>query len=123
MMTVGGCGSSGDGTPAPTSQATSVTGGGNADASASDVNYVLGAGNYTYSIVNFAPGDKLTFPAGSPVSVNQESWTDGKVKLETTSTAGTVTVELTGLTNFQDGQLTGIDKVNTLFGAGTVTQK
>lgn len=125
MLIVGGCGSSGDTTQytVPVKNISAVDNGATAQAGTTDFAYLLAPGNYTYSICQFGKGDQLVFPAGTGISTDNSNFGDGAAKLESTSTAGTVTVELTCLTPAQDAAIFTVNDVNTLFGAGTVTQK
>jgi hypothetical protein len=136
MLVAGGCGGGGGDsfnfpttgkgtvtTPAPTDQATTVTTGGSDDASRGNVTYTLQGGEYTYAISNFAAGDKLVFPAGNPPSVDNQSFTDGTIKISCTTTAGAiVNVELQKLSTAQD-KVVSVSDINTIFGAGTITQQ
>jgi len=97
------------------------------DASAGNITYHFQSSStdYTYTIANFGTGDKLVFPSGgSLLSVDNSDFTDGKVKVVCVSGGfGTIAAELTKLTPAQDSQILSVDSLNTLFGAGTVTQK
>lgn len=101
--------------------------GGSVDASLGDYVYDLqpSTTDYTYSVANFATGDKLVFPAGGGLlSVDNTNFTDGKAKIISLSALnGVITVELTNLTPEQDSKIISVNSINTLFGAGTVTQK
>ena len=97
---------------------------------ASNANYAFtfqsAPNDYTYTIANFSVNDQLIFPvaAGRAPSVDNSSFTDGKVKLSLLSAGGgTITVELTNLTPEQDSQIFSVNSINALFGPGTVTQQ
>jgi len=79
--------------------------------------------DYTYTITNFGVNDQLVFPAGPAPSVDNSSFTDGKVKLSVLSAGITITVELTNLTPEQDGKIIDVNSINALFGPGTVSQQ
>jgi hypothetical protein len=96
-----------------------VSTGGTSNAAASNVSYVFAAGTYTYTIAGFNTGDKLTFPAGTTPSVFNDSWIDGNVPITCSSSAGLITVTLTGQTA-NDSSLNSIAAFNTVFGAATI---
>jgi len=78
--------------------------------------------DYTYTIANFAAGDKLILPVG-PLSVDNNSFADGRVDvIVVTPGNGKLTVTLTNLTSEQDKVLS-VNEINALFGEGTVTQQ
>lgn len=81
--------------------------------------------DYTYTIANFASGDKMIFPAGgSLLSVDNNDFTDGKITVICVSGGfGKISAVLTNLTPAQDSQILSVNSLNTLFGANTVTQK
>jgi hypothetical protein len=127
LVGMAGCGSGGsDGgivTPAKT-VAVKDAGGDNAWGFKSTYNVAYGqSGEYTYTISNFDKDDKLVFPAGNAISVDNESFTDGQVKLTCTSNTGSkVTVILTNLTPQQD-KVVSVSDLNQVFGAGAVVQQ
>lgn len=129
VMIIGGCGGGGSNdapavvVPPPPVQ---VSGAGNNDASATNVTYAVSAGDYTnpYIIQGFGAGDKLIFPAGSAPTVKNIVTTDKKVVIEMATTPGPIRIELVNLniTDTQDANLLFISDINTLFGAGTISQ-
>ena len=88
--------------------------------SAVNTTYTFKAGNYTYSIAGFGPGDKLVFPAGQTPTVINNDFTDGAVDVQWASGGNIIVVHLTGLTNTQDGAIYSISGLNKVFGAGSV---
>lgn len=106
----------------PTTGATSsvaVSAAGSSDASTGNIQFNITAGNYTYTIANFAKGDVLHFPAGQTPTLNNVNYTDGSVDVQYESGGTTTHIVLTGLTLSQDAVL-GFSDLNTVFGAGTV---
>ncbi len=93
---------------------------GTSTAGADNFSYMLGMGNYSYEISGFGKGDKIIGPADVSASLVNSSFTDGKASIQYASGDQTVSVTLTGLTNVQDGALTGISALSTLFGIWAV---
>ena len=80
----------------------------------------LAAGNYNHEVTGFGRGDVLDFPDGVAATVNNESFTDGRVQVQWASGGQTIVVTLTGLTAAVDATLnSGADFV-AAFGAGTI---
>ena len=79
-----------------TSTETKVSGSGSSSAANADVIFSLAAGTYNYSITGFGKGDVLDFPDGAVPSVDNESFSDGRVNLQWASSGLTITITLTG---------------------------
>lgn len=143
VLITGGCGGGGGGDDAPVTPVVTtdgpvvVTGSGSSNASAANVTYQLPApaavtsttvpagtpvGSYTLTVIGAGANDKFEFPSGPGVSVDNVSFTDGVVDLVTQTANGEVRVKMT-VTAAQDAQILTLADINTLFGAGTVTQK
>ena len=106
-------------TPAATSTK-AVNAAGNGDAVTGDVQFDLTAGDYTYTIANFAKGDVLKFPAGQTPTVKNNDFADGSVDVQYASN-GTVThVILTGLTAATDSAIYSTNSFISTFGAGSI---
>jgi len=142
MLMVGGCGGGSD-SPAPVVppvvspvvEVSSATSPLTNDASTADKTYKLASGMYTYTISNFAAGDKLVFPAGAKPEISNTNanpalaFEDNEVKvIWTQSATEQITVVLTGLAAGLDAKILSVDgaigNINdaSVFGAGTVTQ-
>lgn len=116
------CGGGGGGSDAPVVPATlAVSGTGSDDASVTDRTYTFTAGNYAYTIDKFAPLDKLVFPAGSVIDVQQEVFGNTEVLLLSSVNGTTVTVKLTSLNPTDDSKIRSAGDLNTVFGPSTVT--
>jgi hypothetical protein len=97
--------------------------GGNAtplDASAADNNFGLAAGNYTFNVAGFAAGDKLAFPAGSALSVVNNSATDGVIDVTGAVGGQLIQVHMTGVAAASDGGVFSVNSFNAVFGAGSL---
>jgi hypothetical protein len=95
---------------------------GSQNASTGNIAFTVLAGDYNFTIANFATGDTLHFLTGHTPSVLNESFTDGKVELHWTSPDGQdAAILLTGLTDIQDKALLFTSSFNTLFGSNTLS--
>ena len=103
-----------------TSTETKVSGSGSSSAANADVIFSLAAGTYNYSIAGFGKGDGLDFPDGAVPSVDNESFSDGRINLQWASSGLTITVTLTGLSTAVDATLSSVSDFATAFGAGTI---
>ena len=110
---------------APTDNFVNSTG--SVDGSLANLNFFLQSSktDYTYSIANFASGNKIVFPAGgSLLSVDNNTFDDNKVKILCVSGGfGTITAELTNLPPGVDQKLISVQAINDYFGKGTITQQ
>jgi len=80
--------------------------------------------DYSYSVVGFAAGDKLVFPAGTAIHLQNTNGADRLIDEITGTLDGkAVTVYLTGIAAASDGNIFGVDSFNTVFGAGSLVAK
>lgn len=98
-----------------------VSPGGTVSALNGDFQFNVALGNtYVQTISGFSTNDVLNL-AGASVSVTPDaSDVDGSQSLTAVTTAGTVTITLTGLTNAQDAGLFNTGSFATVFGAGSL---
>ena len=113
-------------TTAPTSSNTAqnitVSTDGSQNATTGNIAFNILAGDYNFTIADFAEGDSLHFPTGHKPSVLNTSFTDGKLDLHWTSIDGKdAIITLTGLTDAQDKALLFTTSFDTLFGVNTLS--
>lgn len=97
-----------------------VAANGSSDASAANYIYTITADSYNYQIAGFGAGDVLKFPATNTPSVNNSSFTDGTVELTWAYRGALATIQLTGISIANDGQLNSAANFNSVFGDGTI---
>ncbi len=108
----------GDTTSAPAT--VTINADGSKNASTGKITFDIAAGNYVFTIVDFANGDTLHFPAGQAPSVTNENLTDGKVELHWAADGQEVVISLTGLTVEQDKALLFDSSFNAVFGVNAL---
>lgn len=94
----------------------------NTDAENVNTTYTVQQGNYNYTIIGLdAGGDKIVGTGGVAPTVINDSFTDNKVVVQYAFDANNIVkITLDNLTSQQDGQILGLNSLNTVFGAGTV---
>ncbi|TRX01029.1 beta strand repeat-containing protein [Candidatus Methylobacter oryzae] len=105
----------------PDAATIAVAAAGFSDASTANNTYNVTIGStYTYNASGFAAGDKIAFPAGAAISVNNTSGSDGVVDVVGTLNGNAVIVHLTGIAIASDSAIFGINSFNTVFGGGSL---
>lgn len=105
----------------PDAATIAVAAAGFSDASTANNTYNVTIGStYTYNASGFAAGDKIAFPAGAAISVNNTSGSDGVVDVVGTLNGNAVIVHLTGIAVASDSAILGINSFNTVFGGGSL---
>lgn len=108
-------------TPVSTVTHKAVSAAGSNSALTGDVSYDFAAGNYSYSVSDFAKGDSLNFPAGVKPTVDNGSYTDKQATVQWTQDGSLVRVTLTGLNDQQDAAIFDASSFKTLFGTDSIT--
>jgi hypothetical protein len=75
---------------------------------------------FTYNIENFAAGDRLVFDYGTAIGLTNSSGADGVITVTGSKDGNAVTINLTYIAAASDGQITGVNSFNTVFGAGSL---
>jgi len=97
-----------------------VSAAGSDNASSGSKTYNITPGAYTYTISNFASGDKLNC-LGTQVSVTNNVSADGTILVSCTGNNLTVQINLTGISTTLDAQVYNQSSFNSVFGAGSLT--
>ena len=92
------------------------------DASTGQYDFTFAQGTYNYEIQGFSQGDNLKFAAGTAVTINNVSGTDGAVSVTASHAAsGTaVSLTLTGISPALDSTIFSLDTFNAAFGTALV---
>ena len=93
---------------------------GSDNASSGSKTYNITPGTYSYTISNFATGDKLNC-LGTQVSVTNSVSTDGTILVSCTGNNLTAQINLTGISTTLDAQVYNQSSFNAVFGAGSLT--
>lgn len=94
---------------------------GSQNAGLGNVAFNVVAGNYTFTIAEFASGDTLHFPSSQAPTILNENLNDGSAQLNWADNGQAVVILLTGLTAEQDRALLFDSSLNAVFGANTLS--